>query len=573
MLDVTMNPARRAELIEFIRHGEEQERRAAKVLMSERGRYDDDGVWVGGLYAFIERYWRVLEPDTPFVGGWALEAMCQHLEAVTFGEIKRLLMNVPPGFMKSLLTDVFWPAWEWGPMNRAHLRYVAFSYSSSLTERDNDKFTVLLSSPEYQVDWGDRVKLRQTGQKVVSNKKHGRKLSSSIGGVGTGERGNRVIFDDPHSVKDDKSEGVREETVRWFREAMSNRLNDIKRDAIVIIMQRVHEGDVSGTILDNEMDYVHLMIPMEFDWERVTDEATGEPIPNAYGWVDPRWQPNAEDCDGELAWPERFPEEEVQKLKRDVGSYAWAGQYQQTPKARGAQIIMPEYWQMWESSDGRFPPFEFIVGSLDSAFSKKKENDPSALTVWGIFRNEHGHRRIMLIHAWRRRLRLNGAMPPKSPKETLLAYRQRSQKHWGMVQWVADTCDRFKVDMLLIENKANGSDVADEIARQFPRKRWGLHMVNPTQDKIARAWSVQPTWANGMIFAPDREWAQMVIDEMEVFPKGKHDDLTDSATQAISHLRKIGLAETDEEAIADETESVVHRPQRKSLASHYQGMS
>lgn len=565
-------PTRRAELIEFLRATEEQDRREAKTLMSQRGFYDEDGVWCGGLIEFVRRYWHVLEPSTPFVDGWALEAVCQHLEAVTFGEITRLLVNVPPGFMKSLLTDVFWPAWEWGPMDMAHLRYVAFSYSASLTERDNDKFGVLLGSPEYQADWGDRVKLRRVGRVEVTNKKHGRKLSSSIGGVGTGERGNRVILDDPHSVKDDGSEGVREETVRWFREAMSNRLNDIKRDAIVIIMQRVHEGDISGVIIGDELDYVHLMIPMEFDWERVTDQDTGEAIPNGYGWVDPRWQADPKECDGELAWPERYDEDDCQKLKRTIGIYAWAGQYQQTPKARGAQIIRAEDWQLWESPDGRFPPFEFIVASLDSAFSKKKENDPSALTIWGIFRNQLGHRRIMLIHAWRRRLRLNGVVPGKMPNESVMSYRQRTMKHWGLVQWTADTCDRFKVDRLLIEAKANGSDVADELLRQFPRKIWGIHMIVPTQDKIARAWAVQATWANGMIYAPDREWAQMVIDEMESFPKGSHDDLTDSATQAIKHMREIGLAETDEEAVAQENESVAHTPRRKSIAAHYQGM-
>lgn len=573
-------PTRRAELIEFIKNAEEMERRRAMELMSQRGHYDEEGVWVGGLIEFVRRYWHVLEPNTPFVDGWALEAICQHLEAVTFGEVTRLLINVPPGFMKSLLTDVFWPAWEWGPMDMAHLRYVAFSYSSSLTERDNDKFGVLLGSPEYQADWGKRVKLRRVGRIEVSNRKHGRKLSSSIGGVGTGERGDRVILDDPHNVKESESEQVRSETVRWFREAMSNRLNNQKTGAIVIIMQRVHEGDVSGVILDDEemLGYVHLMIPMEFDWERVTDSDTSEPIANAMGWIDPRWQPEPADCEGELAWPERVPEDEIRKLKRTLGAFAWAGQYQQTPKARGAQIIRSEDWQLWESPDGRFPPFEYIVASLDSAFAKtpgrkgEAKNDPQALTIWGIFRNEHGNRRIMLIHAWRKHLRLNGTMPPKKSQETVLAYRNRSQKFWGLVQWLADSCDRFKVDKLLIEGKANGSDVADEILRQFPRKLWSIEMVHPTQDKIARAWAVQATWANGMIYAPDREWAQMVIEEMESFPKGTHDDLTDSATQAIKHLREIGLAETDEEAIASEADSVTHHPQRKSLASHYQGM-
>src|SRR5882672_4660812 len=112
-------------------------RREAKFDHAQRGYYDEDGVRQGGLIAFVRYFWHILEPETPFVDGWVLWAMCEHLEAVTAGKITRLLINVPPGSMKSLLVNVFWPAWEWGPMGKSHFRYVTFSYSASLTERDN----------------------------------------------------------------------------------------------------------------------------------------------------------------------------------------------------------------------------------------------------------------------------------------------------------------------------------------------------------------------------------------------------------------------------------------------------
>lgn len=547
----------------------ERRRRDAKTEMAQRGYRDEFGVWRGGLMAFIRYYWHVLEPVTPLKEGWALEAICEHLEAVTFGEVDRLLINVPPGFMKSLLTDVFWPAWEWGPMNLANLRYVAFSYSSHITERDNDKFGLLISSPEYQAMWGDRVRVRKLGKTEVSNRKHGRKFATSIGGVGTGERGDRIILDDPHNVKDSESPKVREETVRWFREAMSNRLNDPKTGAIVIIMQRVHEGDVSGTVLDEGLDYVHLCIPMEFEWERVTDPETGAQIPNAYGWTDPRWTEAPEDCDGALAWPERFDAKECTRIAHDVGPHAWAGQYQQTPKARGASIISRDMWQLWESPDGRFPSFEYIVASLDSAFTDKQENDPSALTIWGVFRNERGHRRIMLMHAWRKRLQLHGPKVDRLPGEHTSQYRLRASKHWGLVEWVADSCSRFQVDRLLIESKASGIDAANELQRLHGREGWAVELVEPKGDKRARALAVQPTWSQGMIYAPDRQWAQDVIDEMDVFPKGRWDDLTDSSTQAIKHLRTIGLAQSDEETHAEEREAVKPKKRLKPL---YPGM-
>jgi hypothetical protein len=145
------------------------------------------------LINFVRYFWDVLEPVQPFVEGWCLEALCEHLEAVTAGKINRFLANVPPGFMKSLLVNVFWPAWEWGPMDLGHMRYVTFSYASHLTERDNAKFRDLVKSKKYQDMWGDRIQLVEDGKVKVSNTKTGWKFASSVGGVGTGERGNRII--------------------------------------------------------------------------------------------------------------------------------------------------------------------------------------------------------------------------------------------------------------------------------------------------------------------------------------------------------------------------------------------
>jgi hypothetical protein len=228
-------------------------------LLEEREKQAQEG----GLLEFIRYFWHVLEPATELVEGWPLEAITTHLEAVTFGDITRLLVNVPPGFCKSLCLNVFWPAWEWGPMDQAHQRYVCFSYTSSLTERDNGRFRDLIRSREYQELWGDKFQLREDGKVKVSNDKTGWKLASSIGGVGTGERGSRVLLDDPHSVHEAESEVVRKETVRWFRESMSNRLNDMEESAILIICQRVHESDVSDSVLSQEMNYEHLSSPYD----------------------------------------------------------------------------------------------------------------------------------------------------------------------------------------------------------------------------------------------------------------------------------------------------------------------
>jgi len=524
----------------------------------------------GGLLRFVKNFWHVLEPQTVFVDGWPLHAICLHLEAVSRGEITRLLINVPPGFMKSLLVDVFWPAWEWATIG-SHLRYVTFSYSSSLTERDNRRFGSLVSCPEYQDLYSQKVQLVMLGAKMVSNQATGWKLASSVGGVGTGERGNRVILDDPHNVKEAESEIVRGETIRWFRESMSNRLNDMQADVIIVIMQRLHGDDVSGVILEQGMAYEHLMIPMEYDYDRQTD-ANYEPVTTSIGWYDPRYdEGEADEVNGMLAWPERFSESVWEKIQTDIGPYAVAGQYGQSPSPRGGGIFRREWWQLWESSDGRFPVFDYLVASLDSAFTEQERNDPSALTVWGVFSKE-GENRIMLVHAWRKHLQFSGPRMDMSPGESKQHWVQRTQAKWGLMEWVKYTCERFKVDRLLIEAKANGISAAQELSNRYGRLDFSVQLCQVAGSKEARAYAAQPTFSQLLVYAPARDWADMVIDEMESFPKHKYRDLTDSATQAIKHLRASGLANTDDEAKAMEIEDQIKelaKMRRGSVAQGY----
>lgn len=529
----SINPERRARLIALYR---EANIRAARRAQAREG----------GLIEFVRYFWSVLEPQTEFVDGDALYAICQHLEAVTFGEINRLLINVPPGFMKSLLTDVFWPAWEWGPMDMPHLRYVAFSYAAGLTERDNGKFRDLIMSQKYQELWGNKFKPRKVGEVKITNDKTGSKLATSVGGIGTGERGDRIILDDPHNVKEGESEAVRGETVRWFRESLSNRLNSMEDSAIIVIMQRVHEADVSGTILEQGFaGYVHLMIPMEYDASRHCE--------TAIGWSDWRTE------DGELAWPERFSEKAVTDLRAALGPYAYAGQYQQAPAPRGGGIFKRDWWQLWDSPDDSYPPMDFVLVSADTAYTEKETNDPTGCTVWGVYRDKSGAPRIMLMHAWRKHLEMHGKYEPRLPNETTAAFARRTQHQWGLVEWLAHTCQKYKADRLIIEGKASGLTAAQEIRRLHGTEGWGVQIVQPNGDKVARAHAVQPVFSQLLISAPDKEWAETVITEMESFPKGRYKDLTDSATQAIKFLRDSGLIVHRHEIEYDATDAMRFR--------------
>lgn len=304
------------------------------------------------LAAFIEMMWSVLEPGREMRKGWVLDAVCAHLEAVTRGEITRLLINVPPGFMKSMTTNVFWPAWEWGPKGMAHMRYVGASYNIHLTVRDNRRCRELILNPLYRRHWGKRVELvdDQNNKIKFENVQRGWKFATSAGGVSTGERGDRVIVDDPHSVTEAESEAKREATLQWFTESLPTRLNDPDKSAIIVIMQRVHERDVSGLILAEELGYVHLCIPMEYDPEH---PFAGKPefrkysFPNPLKFVDPR-EAEFETTGqvGQLAWPERMSKEAVEELKKNLrswgGTYAEDGQLGQIPSPRGGGMFKEE---------------------------------------------------------------------------------------------------------------------------------------------------------------------------------------------------------------------------------------
>lgn len=506
----------------------------------------------------MEEFWHIVEPDRPFVRGWAIEAICLHLEAVTDGRINRLLMNVPPGFCKSLTTDVFWPAWELGPKGMSSTRYLSFSYSSELTERDNQRFGQIISSPRYQELWGDKVTLfsHALGMHKVATKQTGWKVASSVGGVTTGARADRVIIDDPHNVKMAESETVRKETVRWFRESITSRLNDALESAIVVIMQRVHAEDVSGVIYEEMDDYCTLVIPMEFEgpWRGPTD----------IGWEDPRTQ------DGELAFPERFPEAAVIRDKKAMGPVAVASQYQQTPSPRAGNIIERNWWNVWPPEEGdssfghvtnpnAFPPCSLIIGSVDTAYGEKDENAFNAMTVWGVWEDHRGRPKIVLMEAWRKRLPLRGVIPDDCETD------EERKPYWGLAEHVADTINRRNLDVVLIEDKTRGNDLAAEIRRLLRAGECRTIMIDPKGDKVARLHAVQAMFADGMIYAPQRSWAEMVIVETSEFPRSKYADLTDTTSQALTWLRNSGVALMGTEADSENAAAVTWRGQKKPV--------
>lgn len=537
-----------------------------KQLLGEIDRLHEAELYEKSLIDFIEYTWPVVEPATPFVRGWAIDAICEHLEAVTSGEINRLLINVPPGFTKSLITDVFWPAWEWGPKNMPHMRYVCASYAQHLTIRDNNRFRNIINNRRYKAHWAHRFGSKYETKIKIENDKTGWKFATSVGGTTGGERGNRFIIDDGNNPQDMESSAVRLSTNHWFIEVVPDRLNNITVDAIIGIQQRLHEDDISGMALSKDLGYTHLMIPMEYD--------PGRHCITSIGWQDPRGcdddgtplsEDDREKNDGELAWPERFPPAAVAVLKQK-GPYAYAGQYQQSPEPRGGGIFKRDWWRQWdaEKANDKFPPFDFILASLDTAYTEKEENDPSALTIWGTWQPKGGLPCVMLIDAWRKRLEIHGPEVKQIEGETDQSYFLRAQEQWGLVEWVHHSCRKYKADRLLIEAKAAGHSVAQELTRLYSRSAFGVQIVEPRGDKVARAYAVQHLFSEGMVYAPVKggfwiDRANIVIDEAASFPKASHDDLVDSMTQALRYFRDNNFAMRSEEIAAEQAEMIRYR--------------
>jgi len=543
------------------------------------------------LYTFLKHSWQYIDAST-FTDGWPIEAIAEHLQAVVDGDIRRLIINIPPRMGKSSITSCAFPAWTWAqpgnsPTSGPGVQFLHASYAQQLSLRDSVKCRRLIESPWYRELWGDRFHLTsdQNTKGRFDNDKNGSRLSTSVGSALTGEGGSIIVVDDPNAAQEAFSEATIAATIDWWDSALSTRLNDPKTGAFVVIQQRLSEEDLTGHILSKDMgEWTHLCLPMRYEWRRhsatrigwedprglsedgdslieITDD--GERIP-----VSPEAQIELENRENSLLWPDRFGEPEVAILEKQLGPWAAAGQLQQRPEPKGGGIIKREWWQPWESAS--YPNMDLIIATLDTAYTAKTENDPSAITVWGIFSsdvsvqapNQAGSRAGGLVEYSR-------SYTEVAPRVMLMyAWQGRYELH-DLVTKVAKTCRDMKVDQLLIENKAAGHSVAQEIRRMYGHEKFGVLMFDPkSQDKLARLYSVQHLFAEGLVYAPIKQWAEMVITQVGQFPKGKHDDLVDTVSMAMRHLRDTGSILRPEEWRA-EAEDALSFKGNASLPSLY----
>jgi len=451
------------------------------------------------LTQFVRRAWHVLEPDTTLQWGWMLDAICQHLEAITAGKIKRLLINVPPGCMKSLLVGVFWPAWEWGPQGRPGLRYLGAAYKQDLAIRDNLRCRRLIQSDWFQRLWPIKLVGDQNAKTKFENSVTGFREAMAFISM-TGSRGDRIILDDPLSVEGGYSSADLRTAECTFTEVLPTRINN-DDSAIVVIMQRLHVDDTSGIILSRDLGYVHLCLPMRFEAERRCITRIGFKDPRSY--------------DGELLFPGRFSEVTVNGLERIMGSHATAGQLQQRPVARGGNLIRGDWFQLYDIP----PRLKYRVIYADTAQKTAEHNDYSVFEEWGL--GEDG--RVYLLDMIRGKWEV-----PELERRAPIFWNKAKSRDSNMAG---------QLRQLKIEDTASGTGL---IQRMKLDHRIPVVGIKRIKDRYTRLTDVLGYIESGYVCLPrNASFLSDFIAECEAFTADNshpHDDQIDSMVDAIADM-------------------------------------
>lgn len=467
------------------------------------------------LRHFVRQAWHVIEPATPYQHNWHIDDLCDHLQSLVLWSpathapiIRNLLVTMPPRAMKSLIISVFFPAWAW--IHKPHLRFLYASYAQSLSTEHSQLTRMVIESDWYQARWGHIYRLADDDNLKTrfSNTSRGQRIATSVGASVTGFGGDFVICDDPHNVQQAESDSVRQSAVDWWNRSMSTRLNNPNTGVRIVVMQRVHEDDVAGSVISKGI-YTHLNLPMEYE---PTDYVS--PI----GWRDPRT------ADGELLWPSRYNAGKIAAFKLDLGSYAYASQFQQRPTPAEGGMFKRHWWRYWQPQGANLPPisvkmpdgetrhvyaddmpgwWERSAHSWDMTFKETK----SGSYVVGLVGATHGPNSYIL-DLYRDRVEFTGAVQ---------AVRNMHAKHPN-------------VGAKLIEDKANGPAVMDTLRKEIP----GIIAVGVEGSKEARAASSTARVEAGNWYLPHPHiapWVDDFINELAAFPQGTHDDQTDAFSQ------------------------------------------
>lgn len=439
---------------------------------------------------FVRQAWPVLEPATEFKDSFHIEAICDHLEAVTYGLIRDIVINIPPRCMKSLLVSVLWPCWVWA--TQPHKRWLFSSYAQSLSIRDSVKCRRLILSPWYQRLWADRYSLTsdQNAKTRFDNSASGYRMAASVDSWTTGEGGDVIVVDDPLSAQGANSTAEREGVIEWWTETMSSRLNDPKTGARVIIMQRLHERDLTGYILEHA-DFEHLCLPMEYEPDRQCR--------TSIGWQDPRTET------GELLSPARYDKAAVDAMRTALGDYGYAGQMQQRPAAREGGMFEWQHFQYAEAA----PKLINVVRYWDKA-GTEGGGAYSAGVKMGVDKAGNWWVVDVIRGQW------------------------KATNREAVIKSTADL-DGPDVDIYVEQEPGSGGkESAEWTIRSLAG--YSAYADRPTGDKEARARPYAAQVGAGNVTLLRGPWLQAFLDEHKSFPRSAYKDQVDAAAGAFAKL-------------------------------------
>lgn len=454
------------------------------------------------LHNFLKYFaWDVLQPGTPFVDNWHIGAICEHLQAVHDGQIKRLIINMPFRMLKSTIVSQAFPAWEW--ITAPHLQFLSSSYARDVAARDAVDSRRIVESEAYQRAWGDVFQLTsdQNVKTRYENDHHGTRTVTSTESAGTGFGGNRIIVDDPVSALEANSPEALNKSIEWWRGTAATRLNNPDSDAIVVVHQRLNKNDLTGYLLAEEEGWDHLILPMRFESKFCKT--------TSIGFRDPRT------VDGELIFPKRLPEKTVKEMEDRLGSYHTAAQLQQRPNAREGGVLRSDWFIRYE----QLPKMVRRCVFCDTAQKTKERNDFSVFEHWGLGEDN----KIYLLdlirgkwEAWELEIQFLKFIAECKP------YDERVSCPLGMT---------------FIEDKSSGTGLIQNIT-----KKGGIPIqpVERQRDKLTRAYDAQPFIEKGMVCVPkNAPYVELFCSEVDSFTKDDthlHDDQIDPLLDAVNEF-------------------------------------
>jgi predicted phage terminase large subunit-like protein len=441
----------------------------------------------GDFRAFLQKSFATLTPGQTYIPSPHLDLIAWKLELVRRGEITRLIMNLPPRSLKSIAASVALPAFILG--HDPTKRIICVSYSNDLAKKHSNDFRAVIEAQWFKSAFpGARIGRFKNSETEIELSGRGFRMATSVTGTLTGRGGNIIIIDDPLKPDDAMSDLKRNAVNEWYTNTLLSRLDDRKTGAIIVVMQRVHIDDLTGFLLaqSDEWDVLSLPAIAEYD----------EDLPSWEGQVYHRKL-------GEALSPEREPLEVLNELKVQIGSYAFAAQYQQTPAPPGGAMIKRE----WVRRYTELPPKSeqlYIFQSWDTANKGGPENDWSVCTTWVVARNK----RWYLVDVWRDRV----------DYPALKLQVEKQAKKWGARR-------------VLVEDAGTGTALVQELRGRVS----GIIAVKPEGDKVTRMSVVSALFEAGQVFLPERApWLPDLEAELFSFPGSRHDDQCDSISQALS---------------------------------------